>query len=940
MDGLRGWPSSSSGASEGATRAFFGRRAGPAMMETPDDRSNVPSIMTNQGIMTDNTARSLGADDLPYLSYSMVANEKPGQMNRRTFLKVTGAAGGAVAATYLLGSNTQLLREVFAATTQNGVELSEEWVPTTCWIGKQDCGVLARVVNGRIVKLEGNPLHPRNRGTLCVKGMAQIQAVYDPYRVKAPLERVNAKGEPGQWKEISWDAALTTVASKMQEVIARDPRLLLWQKGRSKAKSFYDKAFVNASGATLLHHGAHCSDAGYRACEYTIGMHGVLHPDFRHCRYMISWGWNITGAGGNKFCWITWPREFVAARERGMKVVHLDPQRLSAGPHADTWLPIRPGGDLMFWLAIANQLIAKGHVDREYLSKYTNSNYLVRPDGHFLRDSQDKEMVWDANTGAAVPFDAAGTDPAFEGQYDVGGETVRPAYQLFKDNVAKYPPNVAAELTDIPASKIVEIAVELGENAMIGSTIEIEGQSFPHRPVGIMAYHVSQQELGFQAVRAACHVMMLLGAIYTPGGLFIDTKPAVHSNFSKFENLEVKDPPYNLYLKDSKFYPINSNNSSLVAHVLQDRAKYGVDYLPEVMIVHMCNLLSAFPDQPKIAEFLGKMKFIAVVDPWLSETADYYADIVLPAATMEKYEGPVTADDQYESAKTLRMPPIPPLFQSRGDIDIYLDLCEKAGLLTGPGGYIDEINSQLKLKDEFKLDTSSKPTTEGIFDRWARSQGFEAGGVAGLDYFRKVGVTPAEPVPATTLYPYADTEPFGGNKHRLYGEGLLKIQEQMKVKGADEIYWRDYTPLPSWRTPTIHKSPPEYDLTLISRKLIEFKQSRSTFIPALSELEPSQRVEMNPSAAAARGIGDGDEVVVESHNAISGEVRQVSARARLTQCIRPDTVCMPHHFGAWVHPRTKNSGPTPNTLFFTGEGYVTNTADQTFQVAVRVRSAG
>lgn len=136
------------------------------------------------------------------------------------------------------------------------------------------------------------------------------------------------------------------------------------------------------------------------------------------------------------------------------------------------------------------------------------------------------------------------------------------------------------------------------------------------------------------------------------------------------------------------------------------------------------------------------------------------------------------------------------------------------------------------------------------------------------------------------------------------------------------------------------KSPPQYDLTLISYKLIEFKQSRASQIALLAELVPQQRLTMNPAAASARGIKEGDEVMVESHNAVTGETRRVQVTVSLTQAIRPDVVGMPHHYGEVAkHPLTEGQGPTPNTLFFTGEGYVTNTADNSFHVRVRVYKA-
>lgn len=853
------------------------------------------------------------------------------KITRRTFLKGSAAAGGGLLASGLLRGGLETLLE--GQPRDVALAFSEDWVPTTCWIGKQECGLLARRINGRVVKFEGHPDHPRNLGRLCPKGVAQIMALYDPNRVKAPLVRTNEKGVPGKWRQISWDEALTLVGEKIKEVRARDKRLLIWQKGRSKAGAFYDDAFVKASGATKLHHGAFCSDAGYRAAEYTIGLHAALHPDFRHTKYLLSWGWNLTGAGGNKLCWLTWPRQFLEAREKGMKVVAINPFLKGTGPHADEWLPIKPGTDLAFALALCNALIGQDAIDRDYLKRHTNAPFLVKEDGYFLR-VEGKEQVWDEATGSARPYDAKDVKPALVGEFTVGGAKVKPAFQVFKEHVARYTPEWASGICGIPAKKIEQVAHELEKNAMIGSTITLDGVTLPYRPVSIMAYHMAQQEHGFQAIRAMIMVMMLLGAIEAVGGQRFDWTWKVHGNYEKLDKIKIKDPPYNIYLADSKFFPINSNNSSVVAKVMLNPGKYGVDYTPEVLILHMANPIVSFLSQPDLMEAYKKFKFVAVIDPWLSETADYFADVILPAATIEKYEGPMGVSEQYKEATSLRLPPMEPLFQSKGDIEIYLDLCEKAGILYGKGGYLDVLNNALKLKEPYALDLNAKPKVREIFDRWAKSAGYEGG----ITYFEKKGVKVA-PVSTKKIYGYAQDPPFGGIRHRLYGESLLRYKEEMRKKKADEVYWRDYTPLPTWRTPTMDGSPAAYDLYLISFKKIEFKQSRSTFIPLLNELAHEQYLEINPRTANTKGIKDGDEVWVESHNALTGETRKVKVKARYRQGIRPDTVAMSHHYGMWTHPWTKGQGPTPNVLFFTGEGYVSNTADQSFHVKVRVYKA-
>ncbi len=860
------------------------------------------------------------------------------KITRRRFVQGSAAAGAAFAGRKYLFGDLESVRSAAAGTrATTELPLVEDFIPTTCWVGKQDCGMIARRIDGRVVKFEGHPANPRNNGTLCPKGQGQIVAIYDPNRVKTPLIRTNEKGTSGEWREASWDEALALTAEKVNEVRARNPKMVLWQKGRSKAKKFYDDAFVKAIGSSKLGHGAYCSDAGYRAMEYTIGLHGVQHPDMRSTNYLLAWGWNITNAGGNKFCWLTWPQQLVVARERGMKVVHIDPRLRSAGPFADTWLPIRPGTDLALALALCQQLIEMDYLDRSYLTKYTNSPYLVGDDGTFLRLGEGDgavEAVWDPAARAPV---VAGSieSPALEGTFEYEGASYTTAFDLFKAHVAGSTPEWAAGITGLEADSIRKLARDFGDNAMIGSTTVVDGVEIPYRPVAIMAYHMAQQELGFQAIRAMTMVAMLVGAVGAVGGLMSDFSWKIYKNYEPFGNLEVNDPPYDFTLKNSKYFPINTGFPGMVAKVMADPERYGVEEIPEVAILHMVNPLAAFPDRKTIMEGYERFKFMTVISPWLSETADYYADVVLPAATVEKYEGPISASDGYIDATTLRIPPMDPLFESKGEIDIYLDLTEAIGTLYGEGGYLDQVNKALGLEGEFALPLDEKPTVRGIFDLWARSQGVE-----GVSYFEESGVLVKGPIAATKRYGYAVDPPFAGAVHRLYGESLLLAQRAMQDKGADEIYWRDYTALPTWRDLTFDQSPPEYDLTLISYHQIEHKQARTSFIPLLAELSPRSRVDINPATAEVRGIEQGGEVWVESQNAITGETRRIKSWAAITSSIRPDTVGMPHHFGMWTHPVNEGQGPSPNEIFYTGEGYMCQTADQTFHVKVRVYPAG
>ncbi len=861
------------------------------------------------------------------------------KVTRRTFVKASAATGGVLAASKFLFGTVESVAEA------NVLDLApvEDQVFTTCWIGKQDCGMSVRRIDGRVVKFEGMRGHPRNDGTLCPKGQAQIVSIYDPNRVKTPLIRTNGKGVSGEWRRASWDKALELVAAKYAEVAAEDPKLVLWQKGRSKAKDFYDDAFVKTIGSTKLGHGAYCSDTGYRALEYTVGLHGVLHPDLLNSKYVLSWGWNITNAGGNKFCWLTWPRQLVQSRENnGLKIVQIDPRLRPAGPFADHWVPIKPAGDLALALAMCHELIALGFLDRPYLTTYTNAPYLVGEDGLVVKktvgegdEAKDIPLVWDEATDRAMLVTEA-SQPALEGEYQMSGRTVKTGFELFKEHVAQYTPEWAVDRCGVDASTIRHLASEFGANANIGATTVVDGVEVPYRPVGIMAYHMAQQELGFQALRAMTFITMLVGAVGAVGGQTSDFTWKIHKNYAAFEDLSISEPPYDFTLNKSKFFPINTGFPGIVARVMQDPAKYGVEKLPRMAILHMVNPVVSFISQTDFLKAYEKFEFVAVISPWLSETADLFADVVLPAATIEKYEGPLSAGDGYIDATTIRMPPMDPLFESRGEIDIYLDLTERMGKLSGKDGYIEHINENLGLTDtEFAIPDGRRPQVRDIFDRWAKAQG-----LSGIDYFEKNGVWVKGPLSPAKRYGYVADPPFGGAVHRLYGDSLLKAQRLQREMGADEIYWRDYTPFPTWRPPTMEGSPPEYEFTLISYKLVEHKQSRTSMVPLLTELSGHQRLEMNPASARRLGLGEGDTVTVESHHALTGETRQLETVLRLTEGMRPDVVGMPHHFGMWTHPVSKELGPSPNQVFFTDEGYFGQTADASFHVKVRVTKGG
>ena len=87
-------------------------------------------------------------------------------------------------------------------------------IKSTCKSCHGGCGVLVSVENGRITHIEGNP-DSATRGTMCAKGLASLQEVYNPNRIMYPMKRKGERGE-GQWQRIRWEEAIATIASKMK----------------------------------------------------------------------------------------------------------------------------------------------------------------------------------------------------------------------------------------------------------------------------------------------------------------------------------------------------------------------------------------------------------------------------------------------------------------------------------------------------------------------------------------------------------------------------------------------------------------------------------------------------------------------------------------------------------------------------------------------------
>ena len=249
-------------------------------------------------------------------------------------------------------------------------ESSEESViRTVCKDCHVACGVLAHVRNGKLVKVEGDPEHPLSRGMMCPKGLSIKQLVYHRDRITYPMKRVGERGE-GKWERISWDEALGLISSKLKEIIKKyGPYSIYGSVGGKPSKNMRAwYGLVNSLGSPNVGH----TDAPYCFGPWPIAEFATygnfvgweMGSDVKNSKCVIVWG------GHPPESHPTWGRMLMEAREKGAKIIVVDPRFTTAASKADVWLQIRPGTDAALALGMIHVIINEDLYDKEFINKW------------------------------------------------------------------------------------------------------------------------------------------------------------------------------------------------------------------------------------------------------------------------------------------------------------------------------------------------------------------------------------------------------------------------------------------------------------------------------------------------------------------------------------------------------------------------------------------
>ncbi len=279
-------------------------------------------------------------------------------MKRRDFLKL----GSLTASTAVLGACAKPQpRETYVTYVEQPEDIIpgvSDWYATTCTMCAANCGLMARVVDARVVKLEGNPRHPVNQGKICALGQSGLQVLYNPDRVRQPMKRKGDRGK-GDFEPISWDEALSTLATRLQESAAASAFMAMPLNGTLGLVIDRFSRVVSGRGpVTFDIQGRETLAAGLKA---SLGGDRVPYYDLSNARYVLNFGADLFGSWVSPVNFGLQFGEFRQGREgmRG-KLVHVESRMSITGAAADDWVPVPPGHEGILALAIAQSLITQG----------------------------------------------------------------------------------------------------------------------------------------------------------------------------------------------------------------------------------------------------------------------------------------------------------------------------------------------------------------------------------------------------------------------------------------------------------------------------------------------------------------------------------------------------------------------------------------------------
>ena len=634
-------------------------------------------------------------------------------MTRRDFLKVSGVATGAASAGLFsmkaLGAKAEDLRLRIRYAKQTTT------ICPYCGVG---CGMIVSTTNGKVIHIEGDPDHPINEGSLCSKGGTLYQVVDNERRLKKVLYRAPGKD---RWEEKSWNWAINEISARIQatrddnwiekdgngntvrrtEAIASVGSVFL----NSEEAYTYSK-FLRALGVVYIENEARlCISSAVAANSETVGRGPMTNHwrDLGNSDCIMVIGGNTAETFPNAFKWVT------RAKEKGGKLIHVDPRFTRTSVNADIYARIRTGTDIAFIGGMIHYLLEDigenpDQYNLEYIREYTNAAFLINS-GFGFKD------------GLFTGYDAAKKSynkSTWQYQVDEQGipktdktlEDPNCVFHLLKKHFSRYDAETVCKITGTPKDVYLEACKTFcatGAKGKAGAIVFSSGAcEHTHGTQNVRSYGILQLLLGNIGI-AGGGLNGIAGAVNGLGctlqGLVFHWLPGAlptpkAQDQSLAEYLERVTPPKSPIPKTASPWRSRPKHViSLLKAWYGEKATaandYGFGLLPKVggnhswmplfkaveagkikgLICWGMNPAVSGPSSEATRQAMGKLDWMVVADLWETETAGFWKRpgstpaqnrtevFLLPAACSVEKEGSVTSSCRWMQWRTAAVRP-------------------------------------------------------------------------------------------------------------------------------------------------------------------------------------------------------------------------------------------------------------------------------------------
>jgi anaerobic selenocysteine-containing dehydrogenase len=546
------------------------------------------------------------------------------ELSRRNFLRGAAAAAVALPAAGCQDGDPYALEKPPVPGEERWRRHQEKSVATACGQCPAGCGLNVRVVEGRAVKIEGDPDNPINEGGIGPRGLAGLQALYDPDRIRQPLRRKGPRGS-GQWEPISWDSALDELTTRLRELRTRSEAQrvgILCGRERGIMRDLWGR-FATSYGTPNFYDTA--PEAGGAISQASALMQGVRETpsyDWDSVRYVLSVGAGVLDASCQSISFARTSARLKRGRtvDRG-KIVDIEASYSRTAASADEWIAVAPGSYAAFTLGICHILVEENAYDRRFVE-----------DRCFGFDD------WTDENGVA--------------------------HRGFRSVLASdYTPEQVARICEIDPGTLDRIARELADQ----------------RPAFAITHpRATQATNGLHTAMAVHALNALLGAIDRPGGVLTQRAaplapwPPVEMDDAARAGLAA--PRVDGTGRGRN--PLTSAAGGDLASALLEKSPYGLDTL----LLYYANPCYAWMNPERWRRALSEVPFIATFTPFMDETATEVADLILPDHTyLERWEDAAPAPGVSYPIFGVRQPVVEPLYDTRATGDVVIEVAKGLG---------------------------------------------------------------------------------------------------------------------------------------------------------------------------------------------------------------------------------------------------------------------